>query len=206
MAYAKAIGIDNLEPCWDYDLSDDEMATASALLPDGKIFCIAPASAKKVKNWTVEGYSAIAQYAINKGFKVVLLGSNSSVEQYLCSEIVKSIDGNCTNLCGKTNLRTLAAVIKLSKLVLSPDSAAMHLASSLNIPVIGLFAIHNPKRVGAWNFKDLEVSVYEKMAKQELGDKEITWRYRVKNENAMKEITVESVISMFDKAVTKYKI
>ena len=50
MAYAKAIGIDNLEPCWDYDLSDDEMATASALLPDGKIFCIAPASAKKVKN------------------------------------------------------------------------------------------------------------------------------------------------------------
>ena len=44
------------------------------------------------------------------------------------------------------------------------------------------------------------------MAKQELGDKEITWRYRVKNENAMKEITVESVISMFDKAVTKYKI
>ena len=31
-------------------------------------------------------------------------------------------------------------------------------------------------------------------------------RERVKNENAMKEITVESVISMFDKAVTKYKI
>ena len=68
----------------------------------------------------------------------------------ICSILQENLGDNVINLCGKTSLRELAAVISLSKLVLSPDSAAMHLASSLQVPVISLYAIHDPKRVGSW--------------------------------------------------------
>jgi len=207
MAFAHETGFENLKPNWDFCLSDYEIAQADELLPNcNKIFCIAPASAKKVKNWTVDGYSVLAQYAIKKGFNVVLLGSNNPLELDLCNQIEQRINHNCTNLCGKTNLRVLAAVIKQAKLVLSPDSAAMHLSSAQNVPVIGLFAIHNPDRVGSWNYRNLEVSVYQKLAKKELAGEATNWRYRVKIEDGMKEITVESVKEAFDKAVTTYNL
>ena len=80
----------------------------------------------------------------------------------------------------------------------------MHLASAQNIPVIGLFAIHNPNRVGAYNFRDIEVSVYEQEAAKELKEDNVSWRYRVKNENAMKNISISDVKKAFDLAVSKY--
>lgn len=205
LSFAKSIGLDNIQPQWDFKLTHNELAKADELLDtDKKVFCISPASAKSIKNWTVDGYSSIANYAHTKGFEVVLLGSNAQKEKKLCADIESRLSFKCKNLCGKTSLRELCAVVSKSCLVLSPDSACMHLASALNIPVIGLFAIHNPNRVGAYNFRDIEVSVYEQEAAKELKGANFSWRYRVKNENAMKNISVNDVIQAFDLAVSKY--
>lgn len=208
LAFAQQAGFDDLQPSWNYKLSDNELDTADKLINSGnqKVFAIAPASAKKAKNWTVEGYSKLANYAISEGFHVILLGSNSDYEKNLCDLINKNTKDRCVNLCGKTSLRILAAVISKASLLLSPDSAAMHLASSLKIPVIGLFAIHNPDRVGAWNYRDLEVSVYKQIAIKELQGKTLGWRYRVHDENAMQQIQVKDVINAFNKAREKYGI
>ena len=141
-----------------------------------------------------------------KGFHVVIVGGKGSLETELCSRIADKLQNNCTNLCGKTSLRLLAAVISQASVVISPDSASMHLASSLNIPVIGLFAIHNPDRVGAWNFRKYEVSVYAQMAAAELGNKEAGWRYRVKNQEAMKAIDCQKVKEVFDRICKDYSL
>lgn len=208
LAFAQQAGFSQLNPSWDYRLSESELDAAEKLIGSNhkKVFAIAPASAKKAKNWTVDGYSKLANYAIDKGFHVVLLGSNSEYEKSLCEEINNKANHKCVNLCGKTSLRILAAVIRKSSLVLSPDSAAMHLASSQNIPVIGLFAIHNPDRVGAWNFRNLEVSVYKQVASKEFQGKTPGWRYRVHDENAMQLIKTDDVINSFNKACEEYNI
>lgn len=208
LAFAHQTGFTDLKPSWNYRLSNKELDTADNLIKaeNKKVFAIAPASAKKAKNWTVEGYSKLANYAIDKGFHVVILGSNSEYEEHLCDEINKNTHNRCENLCGKTSLRILAAVISKASLVLSPDSAAMHLASSLNIPVIGLFAIHNPDRVGSWNYRNLEVSVYQQVATKELLGKTPGWRYRVHDENAMQHIQIDDVINSFNKACEEYSI
>lgn len=204
MAFSEFVGFDDLRPSWDFELDESELLPYKNEFKEDKIFAISPASAKESKNWTVEGYAAVAEHALDEGFKVVLLGSNKPSELELCQKIAAKIDNRCLNLCGKTNLRQLAAVISLSALVLSPDSAAMHLASALSIPVIGLFAIHNPKRVGAWNYPDLWVSVYNDCASRECRGQNISWRYRVRDPNAMKLIDSEEVIDTFDKACEKY--
>jgi len=207
LSFAKSIGFNDIIPKWDFRLSFDELTAAKSLLnnfAETKILSIAPGSAKVEKNWTVEGYSCIADYAQSKGFSIVLLGGNNKTELELCQNIEKNIKNNCINLCGKTSLRTLAAILSLSKLVISPDSASMHLASALNIPVIGLFAIHSPLRVGAYNFKDLQVSVYEQCAQLELNTSRIPWRYRVKDKNAMTKIQKDDVIKTLNYACKKY--
>ncbi len=207
ISFARTAGFEGIKPKWNYHLTEDEISTAKELIPqDRKILVIAPASAKAEKNWTAEGYTQIGQYAVEKGFHVVIVGGKGSLETELCNRIADNLKDNCTNLCSKTSLRILAAVISLASVVISPDSASMHLASSLNIPVIGLFAIHNPDRVGAWNFRKYEVSVYAQMAAAELGDKDAGWRYRVKNKDAMKAIDIRNVIESFDRICSDYSL
>ncbi|MGN0893821.1 MAG: glycosyltransferase family 9 protein [Succinivibrio sp.] len=208
MAFANEVFKEEIEPCWDFKLTDTEIEQAKKQInrdyPEQKVIVISPASAKKEKNWTIKGYSDFAVYALEKGFKVVLVGAKSNDDFVYTNNIMIQTDLKPTNLCSETNLRELAAVISQADLVLSPDSAAMHLASALNVPVIGLFAIHNPNRVGAWNFRDLEVSVYEEQAQKELNGRKPGWRYRVRNPEAMENISLQRVIDAFEKACKKY--
>lgn len=204
LAFAEAAGFTGVEPYWDFNLQDNEIDYARSYFDSNKIFLIAPASAKVQKNWTVEGYTALARHALDKGYAVGLLGSSGSTETALCQAIEQNLDHRCVNLCGRTSLRELLAIVAVGSLLLSPDSGTMHLASALHTPVIGLFAIHNEKRVGPWNYPDLCVSVYEELASRELGGAKIPWRYRVRDEKAMTHISIERVKAMFDYAEQQY--
>ncbi len=204
LAFAKAAGFGDIEPYWDFELQDNEIDYAKSYFDRDRIFLIAPASAKMQKNWTVDGYTALARHAMEHGFTVGLLGGNGKIESALCQAIEQNLKGKCVNLCGRTSLRELLAVVSVGSLLLSPDSGTMHLASALHTPVIGLFAVHDEKRVGPWNYPDLCVSVYQELAHQELGDKPIPWRYRVHTENAMEHISVAAVKAKFDYAVNTY--
>ena len=201
LAFAKALGYSDVKPFWDFKLQENEIAAMQHKLPSKPIFAIAPASAKAEKNWTVAGYSAIGKLAVEQGFVPVLIGSNSSLELNLCQEIEDRIGSSCINLCGKTSLRELLCLLKIAKIALCPDSGTMHAASALNTPVIGLFARHSEKRVGPWNFMHLCVSVYDKLAQEELKGKSVPWRYRVRQDDAMSKIEIETVKDTFLRAL-----
>lgn len=205
MAFAEAAGLKVDKPVWDFKLDPYLIDKVSCLISHEKIFAICPCSAKAQKNWSIDGYAQMALYAHEKGLQPVLLGGNGIIEKQTCESIAK-ICPAAFNLCGKTNLRELAAMLSISKLVLSPDSGPMHLAQAVGTPVIGLFAVHDDKRVGPWNFSELNVSVYHELAKKELGDKPIPWRYRVRDENAMQHITLDMVKAAFDKALITHHI
>ncbi len=206
MAMAEAAGYPVPEPYWDFKLDPYLIDRAHCLVSHEKKLCaIAPCSAQPSKNWTVEGYIEVGRYAQSHHLQVVLLGSHSELELSTCSSIADALPGSI-NLCGHTNLRELAALLAISKIVVAPDSACMHLASALGTPVIGLFACHDENRVGPWNFMDLNVSVYHKLAQSERKGKPIPWRYRVKQDNAMEHITPDMVLATFERALERYRI
>lgn len=217
LAFARSAGFKCDNPSWDFKLSSGEIAEARKLLEiedddesrrSQKIFLISPCASKAFKNWTIEGYVQSALYAQSLGFKVVLLGGPAPLEVETCqkieAEVSKENRGLILNLCGKTSLRLLLSVVSQGSLLLCPDSGTLHIANALKVPVIGLFAIHDPNRVGPCNFKDLNVSVYEKLARSECKDKTLPWRYRVKNPRAMQEISFEMVKENIDLAAASY--
>ena len=208
MAFAAACGYPIAEPVWDFQLDPYVIDKARCVVAHEKVFALCPCSAVASKNWTTEGYIKLTQYAQSKGMCVVLLGGNSALEREVCNTIEQECqhEGQLINLCGKTSLRELAGFLSVAKLVVSPDSGSMHLAAALGTPVIGLFARHDEQRVGPWNFMDLNVSVYHKLAQQELKGKPIPWRYRVRTPDAMSKISVEQVLSAFDRALERYRI
>ncbi len=205
LGFSKALGFD-VTPSYDLSLSNSEIEKAKELLTTNKkIFLLSPCSAKEQKNWNNEGYISICKFMQSKGYCVLLVGSSSQKELDTCSLIENAIskDGECINACGKTNLRTLACLCKLSDIALCPDSGTMHLCSFLNTDVVGLFAVHSEKRVGPYRHMQYCVSVYDELAFYELKTKDIPWRYRVKDERAMDHIKVLDVQNMLEKIIDK---
>lgn len=58
--------------------------------------------------------------------------------------------GGVIDLCGKTNIKQLAAISKASDLFLGVDSAPMHIAAAVGTPVIALFGPTGEAQWGPW--------------------------------------------------------
>ncbi|OOR99999.1 ADP-heptose--LPS heptosyltransferase I [Haemophilus paracuniculus] len=194
MMFAKAIGVQDLTPCWNLPVSEQDLAYSSQFIdPQRKNLLIAPCSSKKEKDWQAENYAEIARWAA-KDFNVLVCGSPSAYEMETAAKIAK-LAPNCVNLAGKTNLKQLAALIRQVDLVLSSDSGPAHIATTQNTPVIGLYAIHNPRRTGPYNDLDKVISVYDQAILESYGKpwQELAWATKAKGKNLMNRISVEAV-------------
>ena len=112
------------------------------IIGDRKILLISPCASEEVKQWSDERYAAVADYAIKTyGMQVILSGDNTQNTQYHCKQIKKYMTATAIDLAGKTNLSQFCALISCADLVLSPDSAAVHVASAVGTPAIGLLSL-----------------------------------------------------------------
>ncbi|MCX6182883.1 MAG: glycosyltransferase family 9 protein [Bacteroidetes bacterium] len=101
-------------------------------------FVILHAGARRpLKQWAPERYEALANYLHQTGFQIVFGGGPEDAE--LNDAIIKNLKFTATNLAGKCSLTQFAAIAAHAKLFVGNDSGPMHLASAMNIPVIGLF-------------------------------------------------------------------
>ena len=162
---------------------------------------ICAAASKAFKNWTAEGYAALADHAASKGFQVYLCGGPARLERDLAADIQRLSRSKPVDLVGQTNLKQLLALIKEASLVLAPDTGPTHMATLVGTPVIGLYAHHNPDRTGPYLCRAHAVSVYQELIEQETGKPlaALDWRTRLKDPDAMRKITSERVIAAFDR-------
>ncbi|MGY5451312.1 glycosyltransferase family 9 protein [Agarivorans sp. MS3-6] len=186
---------------WHVPLSEQDRDYAKTLLnTDTKQLLICPAASKAYKNWTIEGYVGIALYALNQGYQVSLIGSPANNEMALSEQINQACNGRLNNLCGKTSLPQLWALIDQADILISPDTGPAHMAVAVNTPVLGLYAHHNPQRTGPYQYRHYVVSVWQQEIEKEQGKpaSQLSWRSRVKNPDAMQLITLDAVIDMFE--------
>lgn len=208
MGFGKALGLTDLQPRWQFPLQQEALAWARQYLGERPLLLICPASSKSYKNWTAEGYAALADHAHRQGMKVMLIGSPAPTERELAARIATLTDSIDENLVGKTSLPQLLALISLADLVLAPDTGPAHMATMVGTPVIGLYAHHNPRRTGPYLHRAYVVSAYEQALLAETGKSaaQQPWRTRVKNPDAMRLITPEMVIARFDRVTQELAI
>ncbi|GLS92623.1 glycosyl transferase [Psychromonas marina] len=200
--FAYFLGIDKTEPTWHIPLSDSDLAFAKNINVENKpLFVISPAASKDERNWLVERYAAVADYAIQQGFQVVLCGSPAPRELTLGENIEALMQGDATNLIGKTSLKQLTATIKQAKLILAPDSGPAHIATTQGTPVIGLYGHSNPNRTRPYLSANSVISVYEKHVQEQHGKplEQLPWSARAKGEHIMADISTEQVVEQFNK-------
>lgn len=205
MAFAKKLGVTDLRVKWELNIPIESEQKAATLIDNKATFIICPAASKAYKNWTSEGYSALANHAIKHGFQVLICGAPTATEKALAKTIVDSTHQQARSLIGQTSLIELLALIKQASIVLAPDTGPTHMATMVDTRVIGLYAHHNPKRTGPYTQLSHVVSVYDKLITEQSGKKieQLPWRARVKNDQAMQKIAIKTVITMFDNLCQK---
>ncbi|WP_144211677.1 glycosyltransferase family 9 protein [Shewanella donghaensis] len=200
MGFAKAIGVNDLTPRWNIPVPAVDTEFANRLISgDDKVLVICPAASKAERNWLPERYAAVADYAVNQGYRVMLCGGPSQLEADLAQNIVQLCKTTIENQIGKTTLTQLLALLKNASMVIAPDTGPAHMAVTQGTPVIGLYAHSNPGRTGPYLSLQHVVSVYEEVIKLQFPDAAIAWGKRAKGDDLMEKITVESVIAQFVK-------
>jgi predicted lipopolysaccharide heptosyltransferase III len=102
-----------------------------------------PGSAWSEKFWDAQRWARTIKHA-RTASNVVITGGTSQPELKHIAEIKSKLSGTVVDLSGKTDLLALAALIAQARLVVTVDSAPMHLAAAMKTPQVVLFGPTNP--------------------------------------------------------------
>lgn len=115
-------------------------------------FVLSPFSVWGTKMWFADRFAkACIELCKNSNVAVVITGANNPQERIIASTIAEKViqsGGEALNLVGQTTMGQLKAVIQKSKLVLSNDSAAVHIAAAFQVPTVAIFG----PTVKKWGF------------------------------------------------------
>lgn len=105
---------------------------------------IAPGSTWGTKQWTLEGYAELVKQLHEKGYSIVLIGSNSDK---VVADKIKSIAGvEVNDMVGKTDLKELAELLSGLTLLVTNDNGAMQVAQAVNTPIVAIFGPTVPEQ------------------------------------------------------------
>jgi heptosyltransferase I len=128
--------------------ADSDWAFRELARLNGPALAIHPGARWATKRWPPERFAAVACKAIRRfGLAPVILGTAD--EEAVAHEVEQTIRRFMptvvlTNLAGRTTLKQLCALLKLSQVLLTNDSGPMQLAAALGTPIVGVFTCTSP--------------------------------------------------------------
>lgn len=144
LALLEYLGIDCRDKKTALPLSEASLKCAETLLKVNKISAeklviIHPGASRKEKLWSAEGFAEVVRDIKEKGhFPLIVEGPGDRL-------IVDNIMSKYSERDGegvaraKTSLRVLVALVRMSRLVVCLDSAALHIAGAVGTPAIVLY-------------------------------------------------------------------
>lgn len=108
----------------------------------GPLIMVNPGSDRPEKNWPKEQFLQV-MFALRetRGAKFLLAGGPA--EAQLCSHIASALSSDAFNTVGKISYQGTASLMKKCDLVITSDTAALHLAWAADIPGVALFKKEN---------------------------------------------------------------
>ena len=121
---------------------------------------------------------------------IALVFVGDTHDRKIVQSIDKKMSHNAVNLTGRTTLRQLAHLLRRCTFAIVNDSAPMHLASYLDVPVLALFGPTDPEKYGPWSAQSCFIRKQEDCPACQR-------RERGARHQCMKSITVKDVLNIF---------
>jgi predicted lipopolysaccharide heptosyltransferase III len=149
LALVEPLGVRNASRAVHLELPELAREKANKLRRDSKIgghfIIFHPGSARIEKFWDPARWAEVINHTgQNNDVDLVLTSGTSRLEQAHVTEIKTKTRPRIVDLSGRTDLLTLAALIAEARLLVTVDSAPMHLAAAAQAPQVILFGPTNP--------------------------------------------------------------
>lgn len=110
---------------------------------------IIPTARWKSKQWPQHRFSSLIS-----GMRIPCVLTGNENDMSAVRNIIDHAKGKCLNLCGKTDLKGLVALIEGARVLVSADSGPMHIGRALGVPVVALFGPTDPHRTGPYGWQN----------------------------------------------------
>jgi heptosyltransferase-2 len=151
VALGKDAGLQHLESTPVPRLQVDPVESARcrrlfALAEDWPILALCPgAEFGSAKCWPSRHYGTLAGRYLERGWQVLLIGSDHDRE--VTRAVREACDRHplCLDLAGQTTLAEAVDLLSLADAVVSNDSGLMHIAAALDRPLVAIFGATSPE-------------------------------------------------------------
>jgi heptosyltransferase II len=128
----KCLGLKTSKSAKLYPLAEDDAWAQNHLPSEKPKVAVFTGAGVPLKKWPEGKFLKLGHRLHNLGFEVVMVGGRQegAFGQTMSDRV------NALNLCGKTSLLQLASVLKCVQLLVSNDSAPVHVASAVGTPVV----------------------------------------------------------------------
>lgn len=118
-----------------------ELLEKKGIKPGEKFIVIHPSASCPSKRWPQTHFSRLIKLlGVATGLKVIIITAEKEKES--AEQIIK--ENTVTDLRGKLTIAETGSLLKKTALFISNDSGPVHIAWSLNTPVISIFGRNNP--------------------------------------------------------------
>ena len=209
LEFTKYLNLDSTAK-WTPLILEPEEGFARGYIHSNKVTClISPCSSQRYgdqynRSWSINNFAKLIKYLISlENLQVIMTGGNSPPEQLYSKELDDLFGNSILNLIGKTSIREMAALIKHSDFIISPDSGPAHIATIMGKPVIGLYAMSNPKRSGPYNSDEWLINKYDQALKvfMDKSPTEVKFGQKIKQPEAMDLIETRDVIEKVERLI-----
>jgi heptosyltransferase I len=140
---------------------EEKVATPLVWDQTKQLVSLVLATSRAEKDWEASRWARLVT-ALHEQYKLqpVLVGGSSRKESAIAATIGRESSAPVISTLG-CSLRAMVGVLSRSSLVISPDTAPLHMSVALGVPVISLMGYTNPLRVGPYRrYHELIVDAY----------------------------------------------
>jgi ADP-heptose:LPS heptosyltransferase len=145
---AEQLGAPQTSDALEFPLRAADQAGASALRDAFRItrpyVCVHPGARAEGRRWPPARFAAVADALAAQGFAIAITGSET--ERGIACQVAGAMRHPASNIAGRTDLGTLAALLASSSLVICNDTGVSHLADALRVPSVVVFSGSDPGR------------------------------------------------------------
>jgi ADP-heptose:LPS heptosyltransferase len=161
---------------------------------DHRIVVIAPASKRTTNLWVTDRWVETGRALAARGYNIIVVGGSKDNE--LCQAICQGICEGAVNLAGQTEIPVLAALLRISDLVLCVDSGVQHIAAAVGARCVSLFSAWQHR--GKWHPHGEHVIIEKPVSCHTCLLETCPYDNR-----CMREITVAEVVAACDQVIHK---
>lgn len=111
------------------------------------VVILCPGARSHIKRWSAHGFAAVADRLVTD-CRAQVIFSGEPDEEPVIEEIRAAMRQPAHSAVGLTTIRQLGALMQRARLVITNDSASLHLASSVQVPTLAIFGPTDERKYG----------------------------------------------------------